>query len=122
MRNDDDLVRASGARGAGRVQTPLLYGEYSCSYQRISPRTIDFARSGRGAPSPKVATTAERDVLTPKAAQRGASGPDVNSSQGDYCGADGGDHEWTVGYFIGGERDENGEHTYCRKCHAVYVP
>lgn len=50
----------------------------------------------------------------------GAAGPD--SSQGDYCGADGGDHDWVVGYWIGGERDENGEHTYCRKCHEEYAP
>lgn len=42
--------------------------------------------------------------------------------ESDYCGADGGEHEWVVAYWIGGERDENGEHTICRKCHEEYVP
>lgn len=42
--------------------------------------------------------------------------------RGDYCGADGGDHDWVVSYWIGGERDENGEHVICRKCYEDYVP
>lgn len=77
--------------------------------------------TGGGAPAG--ATVAERDVLPPNAAQRGASGPEVNSSQGmDYCGADGGEHDWSVWYWLGGERDECGEHVVCRKCREEYAP
>lgn len=38
-----------------------------------------------------------------------------------YCGIDGGEHEWVVAYWIGGERDENGEHVICRKCGEEYL-
>lgn len=37
------------------------------------------------------------------------------------CGADGGDHDWVVDYWIGGEPHECGEQVYCRKCREEYV-
>lgn len=106
-------IKVAKTRREWRPALPALYAELR-RRQRI--RAV-----GDGAPVG--ATTAESEASTNATPQvRGsASGPDVNSSQGDHCGADGGDHDWSVWYWIGGERDECGEHVICRKCREEYV-
>lgn len=86
------LVRASGARGAGQDDPPDSPGGYS------EP------------PSAKPATSHPR-----------ASESRPAPADDDYCGADGAEHDWVVSYWIGGERDENGEHVVCHKCGKEYL-
>ena len=107
------LVRASGARGAGG-------------------RLENFPDSTAGIAADATTQTANPAPHLPMAMLPNDHHPGSRCScreclqrfpkpSNDYCGADGGAHEWVASYWIGGERDENGEHTICRKCHEEYV-